>query len=47
MSDVRGQATTNSYSASGTDINRLSQTIDLEINRTNSYAYYADSLVLN
>jgi RHS repeat-associated protein len=34
-----GLTTTNIYFASGASVNRLDKTIDLEINRTNSYTY--------
>jgi RHS repeat-associated protein len=40
-----GLTTTNIYFSSGASANRLSTTIDLEILRTNSYAYYANGLV--
>ena len=37
--NAAGLTTTNSYFPSGTDVNRLSKTIDFEIFRTNSYTY--------
>src|ERR1043165_5810295 len=39
-----GLTTTNVYSTSGDDAGRLQKTIDLEINRTNSYTYYSNGL---
>jgi RHS repeat-associated protein len=41
-----GLTTINSY-LTGADVNRLGQTVDLEINRTNSYTYYANGLLFS
>ncbi|HEX5222240.1 MAG TPA: hypothetical protein VFZ59_21985 [Verrucomicrobiae bacterium] len=40
-----GLTTTNIYFPSGDDAGRLDKTIDLEIQRTNAYTYYANGLV--
>jgi YD repeat-containing protein len=47
MSIVRpsGLTTTNVYYTGGDDAGRLEKTIDLEINRTNAFTYYANGLV--
>jgi RHS repeat-associated protein len=40
-----GLTTTNLYGAAGNALNRLTNTVDLEISRTNSYAYYVSGQV--
>ncbi|HEV2207668.1 MAG TPA: hypothetical protein VG167_02780, partial [Verrucomicrobiae bacterium] len=40
-----GLTTVNTYASAGAALNRLTNTTDVEINRTNSYTYYANGLV--
>jgi RHS repeat-associated protein len=45
ISSPSGLTTTNIYFSAGGSIGRLEKTIDLEINRTNTFTYYASGLV--